>query len=350
MRVTLKDVAKEAGCSLAAVSTVLNGSKGNTQVSAELTEKVKACAMTLGYRPNHAAQALKGSGGVAVGLPIFAKEGQRAFRGFWTELMAGMEMAARRHQLSLMVIGEEESEAAPIGSRAIRYLHEGRINALVMPGFFEHALPVDLEHEQYPIVWLNKEQSHGHPAVGFNPEPGIVEAFKHLQKLGHKKIAWTEMPGLEERTIMAKAAAQMCGQELSVIRAEIDNSNSVQSRVHEACAAVGATLKQNIGFTAVVTATELHAMGAYYACMQAGLRIPEDISIVGFDDIRGDIMVPALTAISHHLPKIAERATEIALEISSADKPMSLYRNHHENISSSLVIRQSTAKVPEGQR
>ena len=108
-RITLKQVAAEAGCSLAAVSTVLNGAKGNSKVSEELSAKVKDVAQELGYSVNFAAQALRGAGGVAVGLPIFAQKGQRAFRGFWTELMAGMELAARQHQLSLMVIGEDHT-------------------------------------------------------------------------------------------------------------------------------------------------------------------------------------------------------------------------------------------------
>ena len=99
-------------------------------------------------------------------------------------------------------------------------------------------------------------------------------------------------------------------------------------------------------FTAVVCYSERTAFGAYAAAHRAGMRIPEDLSVVGFDDLHAHMAHPKMTVVSHMLAEAGRRAAAIAIEIAADPKKRKSYTAYRELLPSELIVRSSTGRAP----
>jgi DNA-binding LacI/PurR family transcriptional regulator len=333
--VTLKHVANEVGCSVSVASMAINGGRGNTKVSESLRERILEVADDLGYAPNIVAQALRGTAAVSVGVPILQTDREaRLFRGLYGGFMAGVELGVRERGLGVMAFAEDCA-----GARAARFLAEKRICGLVIPGFFMTAMRGEISRCSGPVVWISAERPEGQPVISYNPEPGTLEAVRHLAGLGHQRLLWfapRPRPGNQmsvRREIIAGAASEH-GLDLDVL--ELDDSSLPQARD-----TLVSHLRGNLPPTVLVCGTEVFARAAYSALAQCGLRVPTDVSVIAYDDIQADLMLPPLTSISHMFVEMSRRGAQMILAMNDNPELISQWRHRKITVDAELIVRES---------
>ena len=347
------------GCSTAVVSTVLNGARGNTGVSEKLRKEVLTVAKNLDYRPNFSARSLRIRESIGPAfLFITATERKETFSPYWGQIISGAENCVDGQDKNLVVIGEKEPETdSELERRSLRYLHEGRIGGLIVPGFLSHLNIGHFQDSDGPIVWiLGGPEESSHPQVNMDPAPGIFDAVEHLHQLGHTEITWFCADPQEDDNMHSRRAAFVDACNKYGIASTILNfsqevnwndepySNNDNEIIRASIVAASDMLSKPSHPTAIICSQEIIATGLYYASLQKGVNIPDDLSVIGFDDFFGNRMYPQLTSINHNLFGIGKRAAEIALECERDAAILESYRGKKEVIPSYLVIRNSTGK------
>jgi LacI family transcriptional regulator len=345
--VTLKSIAASVGCSIAAVSTVINGARGRTVVGPELRARIQATAAQMGYRAHFGARLLRSGGTLGVGVALGLIDQQRSFRGLTGELLSGIELGARQRGTGMLVLGGIRDDA----SAAIAALEDRRVSCLLAPGFLMRSMAA-LNECEGPVVWMTGEVVSRHPVVGLDTAPGLAVALAHLAELGHRRVAWIDAaePSLHARGDQALVAAQQHG--IALIRRVAPAASRVPSgpgHVHAhpgvtagAAAAQALLAEGPLPVTAILAATEPLAFGVQAVCQESGLRVPRDVSIIGFDDIRADLVHPAMSVVSHMLPEIGQRAAELGLDLAASREMWSAMRGHREMIPARFIARAST--------
>jgi DNA-binding LacI/PurR family transcriptional regulator len=337
--VTLKDVASEVGCSVSVASMAINGGRGNTKVGESLREHILKVADDLGYAPNIVAQALRGTAAVSVGVPILQTHPEaRLFRGLYGGFMAGVELGVRERGLGVMAFAEGDGERP--GARAARFLAEQRICGLVIPGFFMAAMREEISRCSGPVVWISVERPEGQPVIAYNPERGTLEAMRHLAGLGHRRLLWfapRPRPGnqMSLRGQIIAGAASAHGLELDVL--EIDDTALGQTRDR-----LVSHLRGNRSPTAIVCGTEAFARAAYSALAECSLRVPADVSVIAYDDIQADLMLPSLTSISHMFVEMSRKGAEMILAMNDSPDLISQWRHRKITVDGEFIVREST--------
>lgn len=317
--VNLRDVAAHAGVSPATVSRVFGG---NTKVHADTRAMVLASAEELGYVVNGLARAMQGRGPRTVAFVVRVMLGPT-----FAALAAGAERVAGEngHLLFMSTThGSVEREAELIAT-----LREQRVAAVLLVGSTESDAEFDARVVRYardladidaPLILCGRPPVAGESlvAVEYDQPAGMGLAVSELVRLGHRKIAYVGEPrGMttaEQRLDGYCAALERhgIGVDPTLIR-EGKNNEEDGERV------VAQLLADKTGATALVCMTDNIAIGAYRAARQAGVQIPEDLSVVGFDDapIVGDL-TPGLTTVHPPFYEVGAVAAEIALGLRSS--------------------------------
>jgi LacI family transcriptional regulator len=318
--------------------TVSRALTGNPEVSESTRRKVLRCAETLGYRPNRWARSLvtRKSSIIGVVIPDIS-------HSFFAEITYGVEDTLEKAGYDILLChsrGSVEKERAEIdtliGSRV-----DGLIIASEQP---ESALKPfqELIDRHIPFVLVDR----------FFPKSGFTSvrtddvavgriATVHLLALGHRRIAHIEGPGLSPASLRRRgylAALRAAG--VSVDRRLITRGNfDIPTGVD----AMKRLLKTSPRPTAVFTANDPMAIGAVYACRDAGLRVPEDVSIVGAGNIEGPHHPnPFLTTIDWPRMEMGRAAGELLLAVMDAS---SQERPEDRVFEPRLLVRQSTAPI-----
>jgi LacI family transcriptional regulator len=329
---TLNDVAKLAGVSTMTVSRVVNGT-GYTSLEAQA--RVKRAIAELGYMPNGLARQLRSRRTRTIALVV-----TDIGNPFFTTIARGVEDTARARGYAVMFCNTYESEVEEVAY--VRVLIERRVDGvLLVPAcgagnsvrlLQEHGMATILLDRHVPDVEADE--------VRADSKTGAYRAVRHLTELGHRRIAVLAGPegvststdrvaGYREALLEACPAGD-CGQ---ILFGEF-NEASGYSMTRE-------ILNAQPRPTAIFAANNFIAFGALRALREAGLAIPEDISVVVFDDLPpGWVLDPFLTVVSQPAYEIGTRAADILLgrlagEIS--DGPQTVI------LASELVVRRSTA-------
>lgn len=350
-RVSMKDIAIDVGCSIAAVSKVLNDSRGSTWVGEELRERIQRAAVELGYAANVSAQALRGNRALGVGVVVRASgEETRLTGGFSTALISGVEMEVRQRGLALTLIGEPTGPDS--GQTALRYLAQGRVNALVgVPAESRDFIP-PLDASKGAVVWAAAPGQQEQPNVVLDPEPGLAAGLQHLVENGHRSICLLGDLGenrVQDQALpdrlrycqewLAAAGVRSFSPEVTTGRASpwpdwwknmLERGRQTILRVYQE--------KQPPVPTAVFALTEIVCQGALYGLLELGKRIPEDVSLMGFGNVRSQLFLPPLTSVSQELPLIGRRAAALTLE---RFEGRIFSPQYVEKIPSRLVVRES---------
>jgi len=296
---TISEVARRAGVGVGTVSRVINGSPS---VSADTRRRVLAVIAELGYEPNAAARALSTgrTGAVGVMAPFFTEPAV-------VERLRGVSHVVAGAGLQLVLFDVEHPEPFTALSAA------GRLDGLLCVSL----APSDAELERFhaagvPVVLVDRE----HPrlsGVSIDDVQAGRLAAEHLLALGHRRIAFVGdqedgpfgFTSSARRREGAEAATAAAGAELLVWR-------GAHGREH-ARRLAAALLATNEPPTAVIGASDLQALGALQAAEAAGVRVPDELSVVGFDDVEVARYV-GLTTVAQPLEESGARGARLLLQ------------------------------------
>ena len=324
---TIAEIAASAGVSVPTVSKVLNGRPG---VSEATRVRVEALIERLGY----AKAPVKGSD--AVELLFHDLSGARA-----VEVIRGVEQVARRYRCAVVVceIGGELDDGV---LEDVAWRRPRAVLAVARLSGTQREL---LTGRGIPFVVLDpvEELPQQVPFVGATDFRGGQTATAHLVGLGHRRIA--VLAGPDELPVRARLAGFHSALHAAGIPADPALVVPAAPTREDGYAAAAALLAGPDRPTAVIASSDLQAMGVYRAAREAGLSIPRDVSVVGFDDLPAAAWVdPPLTTVHRPLADMAATAAEIALNL-SADTPAAPAQTSVE-IATTLTTRESTAPPP----
>lgn len=326
-QVTAAEVARLAGVSVPTVSRVLNGRSG---VAPATRQRVEAVIRQQGYRrPESDAPA------EIIELVFHALESLWAL-----EIIRGVEQVARIHELAV-VLTEMQGRLTPGRAWTEQVLRRRPAGVIAVFSDLTEAQESQLAARGIPLVVLDPtgEPTHPTPSVGASNWSGGLSATRHLLGLGHRRIAMINgpvaWPCCRARLGGYCAALEMAG--VSVDPALVrDSTLYVEGGLRDGAA----LLELPDPPTAVFTANDLQAHGVYEAARRAGARIPEDLSVVGFDDLPFSRWAgPPMTTVRQPLTEMGVTAAEMLVDLSRGKRP----RHTRVELATELIVRQSTA-------
>jgi len=291
-RPTIADVARHAGVSKGAVSFALNGRSG---VSSETRQRILDAAAELGWSPNHRARALSTKRAFALGMVVARDPELVGADPFFPTFIAGVEkvLAEREQALVLQVVTSPAAEEA--GYR--RLAREGRVDGVFLVDL-RRADPriALLEEIGLPAVTLNRpDVPTSFPAVILDDRPGIAAAVHHLTELGHTAIAHVAGPEPFLHAIARREAFQQALADAGLPPGPIVPGDFTAAGGREATHRL---LTGPDRPTAIVYANDVMALSAIAVAAELGVRIPDDVSITGYDDTDlAGYVHPALTTV-----------------------------------------------------
>ena len=280
-RPTSADVAARAGVSRTTVSFVLNG-RGDAKIPAATRERVLAAAAELGYVPHASARQLAGGRSHTIALVLRQSADQVAGDAMLVETLRGLSAAARSAGLRVMVEALSPSDAESSYVSLVRGQHA---DGLVLSGpRTDDPAFLELVRDGFPVVLQGSLPDVPIPSVDVDNVAGARQAVEHLIELGHRRIAM-----ITNAPVVYTAAVQRAeGYREALAAAGIPyDSGLVDEGGFDAPSgqrAMSAILRRRT-FDAVFVASDVVALGAIGALRESGRRIPDDVSVVGFDDV-----------------------------------------------------------------
>jgi DNA-binding LacI/PurR family transcriptional regulator len=336
-RPTIADVASRAGVSKGAVSFALNGRPGLAQAT---VDKILAAADDLGWRPSNRARSLSVSKAFALGLVITRDPAVLSSDPFFPAFIAGVEsvLASRGQALVLQVVTAGEEEEA--GYR--RLAQDGRVDGVFLSDLRHDDPRIDLLVELgLPAVTLNRpDGTSPFPAVILDDRPGTSAVVEHLLELGHRRIAHVAGPPAFVHATARSAAF------LSTLAAAGLEPVAVETGDFTAAGGIAATrrlLALPEPPTAIVYANDRMAIAGLGAAQAAGLTVPDDLSVAGFDDSElAEYVHPGLTTVRADPFRFGEAAAQTLNQVVDGDADVP----DVELPPAQLVVRRSTAASP----
>jgi LacI family transcriptional regulator len=328
---TIAEVAVRAGVSPATVSRVMNGRfAGEPQVA----ERVRAAASELSYAPSHLARALAlgETKAIALVVPDLANP---AFQ----EILSGLSKAAAKDGYRVLVADSAESPAEePALATEIRR----RCDAIVLaaPRMGRERL-VELADTLQPLVLINRNDSGVRaPSLSIDYRSGIQNLAQHLYDLGHRHVAYLQ--GADGSVSNAYRLLGLAAVEAALPDLRVER---MAGGVGSEAGVAAARRVQDSGATAVLAFNDLVAVGLVHGLLDLGLRVPDDVSVTGFDDIPfARFLTPALTTASVPYERLGAEAWLRMRALVRGQTPA-----HDAVFSPRLELRASTA-APAGVR
>lgn len=335
-RVTSKDVAEKAGVSRTTVSLVLNNVQG-VQISAETRKKVIHTAKELGYVPDATAQALVSRKTRAVGLVLTRTQHHIATDAFLPRIISGLLTTAKKHNIRILIdwVETEHQESA-----YFELARAKRIDGMILstPRLNDSALKA-LESADIPTVMMGSVTGSKLPFVDVDNFKAAEKATSYLTGLGHREIACIanappEYTAAPERVAGFKKAISRMGIPLNenlICYADFDPESGYEC--------MKSLLQTGEPFTAAFVASDNVAIGAKASLREAGMHIPGDVSLIGFDDIPwAKYSTPPLTTVQLPAEALAQSACTLLLELIQENDTREI---NHIILETELVIRES---------
>ena len=333
MGVSIKDVAVRAGVSIATVSHVLNGTRPTRQ---HTRDRVLHAVRELGYAQNQSARNLARGRSTLLGLLV-----SDVRNPFFPDVIAGFQDQALAHDMDALVLNTNYDPQRTLNS--VR-----RLMGLQVPGVAILTSQIDpsvidmLAERRIAAVYLDLGRvSQSISNIMLEYEQGIVDALEYLTQLGHRRIAYIGGPILLKSAQRRKRAFLEAAARLGLPGAQAIDADFTVKGGYFACSKLLAGRVP----TAILAGNDLTAIGILHRAYDGGLRVPVDLSVVGFDDILfAEYTQPALTTVSlprNEIGKVAFQA--LWGMISDIDQAGREFR-----VPTSLVIRQSATPPAEG--
>jgi LacI family transcriptional regulator len=337
--VTSQDVANLAGVSRTTVSLVLNDVK-RINISPETRTKVREAAEKLGYVPNATAQALATRRAKAIGLVMTRSPHHIASDTFLPQILGGLLDVVKQNKLRLLIESVEAEHQDRVYHELVRAKHiDGMI--LLTPRIDDGALK-RLEEVDVATVLIGKLTDSNLYSVDVDNRLAARKAVDYLLQLGHTKIACIS----NSAPSYSASPERVFGYKDALISAGISpNDNLIRYADFDPQSGfdcMQSLLNSGKEFTAVFVASDNVAMGVKSALREADLCIPDDISIIGFDDIPwAQYSDPPLTTIRLPAQKMASNACLLLLDIMKGSEP----KERNLVLDTELVVRQSCRKL-----
>lgn len=335
---TLKEVAEKAGVSITTVSRVINGS---AKVNEETRERVQKAMTKLDYQPNRVAQRLRASSGRSKLLGLIIPDIQNQF---YSNIVRGIEDVTYGNDYAVILCNSDEN---PNKERFyLEVLKSESVDGIILPPI--HQFGEEIENFidlGIPIVCVDRKLMRKNvDTVVIGNEKGGYDAVNHLIELGHKKIAILtsslQFSSFDERQKGYERALKENGIEIDkrlIKEGDPRSSEAARELTNE-------LLDLDTPPTAIFATNNLMTLGVLEALNKHDLRIPDDISIVGFDDLPwAKAISPPLTAVKQPAYEMGQKAAELFFK--RVEDPS---REAEEIVlEPKLVIRESTASMVE---
>lgn len=331
--VSLKQLAKSLGLSTTTLSLVLNNSDKAQSIPQETKDRIFAAARDLNYRPNFFARSLRSQRTFSVGVLI-----PELSDGYAALVLTGIEDYLLQAGYMYLVTSHRHKDK--LIEEYPRLLYERSVEGLIA---------VDTRYEQdLPLPVVSVSGHHNRPRVTniiLNHEHGVELGLRHLAELGHREIAFIKGQTFSSDTEVRWDAIRTVARQLQIdvlpaLTQQMEGESASPEVGYEAAVRL---LKGGKPFTALFAFNDVCAIGAIRAFREAGMRVPEDVSVVGFDDIyEAAYHIPALTTIKQPLRRMGMLAAETLVKrISEPEEDFPPF----VQVEPELVVRESTASV-----
>jgi LacI family transcriptional regulator len=332
--VTLKVVAQHVGLTPGTISAVLNDAPSARAIPQETKNRIHAAAKELDYRPNFFARTLRNKRTYTIG--VIAEEIGDSYGSL---VISGIEKYLRtKDYFFLTVVHRHNPELL------------NRYSQLLLQRGVEGFITVDMQLSEAPLLPTVAVPGHkvlpGVTNIVLDHQHAARSALNHLLELGHRDIAFMKgQPFSSDSEYRWQAICQVAAELNIELRPEL----TVQIDIDDPTPQLGypfakQLLQRKVPFTALFAYNDISALGAIRAFQESGLRVPQDISVVGFDDIQGAAYSnPTLTTVRQPLADMGRLAAETLLARIEGTKQYQA----EIPIEPELVVRQSTAAAPK---
>lgn len=341
--VTIRDIAKATGLSVASISLVLN--KAAHRIPPATQRLVEEAARNLGYFPNLQARSLRSKRTRSVGVLMFD-----ATDPYCTSIFRGVEnsLGDAGYMLLLADLQNTPQRLWQCAQMLMERRVEGLI-AIANPLHLGSELSTVIQRFNIPAVIIGSESANRrYASVAVDNRAGMWAAVEHLSDLGHRDIAVIKGPKMMSDSAPRWDGIQKCAIAKGIpidrsLLVEIQGRNSTYEEGYQLAEVLLGKRKR---FSGLIVFDDLTAFAAIGALSNAGLRVPEDCSVIGFDDIPGAAFYnPPLTTVCQYMKKQGMIGAEMMRNLLSAEAGLPR-KKMHEIVEPHLVIRKSTACAP----
>jgi len=347
--VTIRDVAKASGFSSTTVSIVLNNAPLARYIPPTTKKKIEVAAKKLGYRPNLFARSLRSKRSHTVGVMVFDMTDP-----FCTLVLRGIENSL--YQAGYLPILTDVHNERSRFERYLEMMLDRRIEGLIILAnwlFLDINLIADLEKNSIPTAMIGRElRNDSVSSVIVDNELGGQIAMDHLYSLGHRKIAFIRGPkalaDTSPRWKGVRSVAQGKSLELDTrLIMDLPESRDPISSFEAGYKLTEELLKRRRSFTAIMAFDDMSAFGAIRALAKADIRVPDQCSVIGFDDVApAALYTPALTTVRQPMESMGSLAVSIVADGINSVLEKRDVGAVHRKVAPELVVRESTRRLP----
>ncbi|MGD8457565.1 MAG: LacI family DNA-binding transcriptional regulator [Anaerolineales bacterium] len=335
-RVTLADVAKEAGVSPQTVSRAIND-KG--EISTETKERILEIAQRLGFRPNYIARSLVKKQTTTLGIIV-----PDITNPFFSEIVRGVEDCARTHSYNVFLCNTDEVPERE--ETSLDSLIEKQVDGIVLCSsrLGEKELINRIEEFSFAIL-VNREIHPPHENIGtliFDDAMGTQRAVEYLVQQGHRSISFLAGPQIS-RSGQKRLEGYYASMNNSGLTTDPALVHHCEPGIEGGQSVGRILLEEHPEVTAILCYNDLVAIGAIQAGQANNRKVPDDLSIIGCDDIpMASLIRPSLTTLQMSIREAGCTAMQSLINLIEGRKPGELNRVFPQK----LVIRESTSKAP----
>jgi LacI family transcriptional regulator len=334
---TIKDIARVAGVSVTTVSRALNG---YSDVNEETRKKIMEVAKQLNYSPNTLARGLVMKKSKTIGLLVSGMNRESAKDNFTFQVLCGVNECASVREYDLILFNTDSSRQRE--KTYTQLCRERKVDGVIIQGIkLDDPYLKEVMESDIPCVLVDiPVETNTVGYVSTDNVLGAKKAVEHLIELGHRNIA---MVNGYDQAFVSKQRLKGYEKALKEHGIKVQKNWVVDGGFEEEKAkeTVLSLLSSSPEITAIFCASDLMALGALKACKQLGISVPNDLSIVGYDDILlASYVTPPLTTISQNIFEMGFEAADLLIDMLEGKA-----KQHHRILETKLVRRESSAQL-----